>query len=482
MAKKKIDYPDYSQPAVDDYPDYSQPGMTNTFLGDMETPSGMNFDPKIIQGLIESASGAPGINSIGRGAITGAVRGAQYLNPGRNVEPFRATIGQGTSTENINDLAKRIQFARQSAKDEALIPKNELYRQEGKSDVYKVDPKGLPEGNLQQVGEMIDSGNHNFSPVKMDALSKALKNYRKSGDVDSFLENSQDIFNVEELPDKAAEQIHDALSMPTARESKYLGDEDVDSFYGKKGNLRQKHDAYVNKPVLNNYDTLQSALKKQQRILDKRAKGGTITDTGEAKLDQLNLNIKNLDSDKENFMQTLPDKIKNLENEFRTKYATGVGKYEDAGDGAKNVIRKLAKGKASEVSSAQIGRVFTRPTQQVKDILTDLGPSAGRNILYNALQKVPVGDAEGMANTILDLRRTKGYDQFVTPEMESWANNMLTHVSRANLIKRSLGSLGGAVAGSAALGPVGGMIGLGAPWAYQGAKSGAKFIAKKLIK
>ena len=163
-----------------------------------------------------------------------------------------------------------------------------------------------------------------------------------------------------------------------------------------------------------------------------------------------------------------------MEKDWRTQYATNVGPYESA----PLTIRKLATGKSSEVSDAQIANAFTKPTAETKKVILDLGPERGKKILYSALQKVPPNDAEGLANTILDLKRTKGYDQFIDEGMERWATNTLKHIGRANFIKKSLASAGGAAAGSTVFGPLGGMVGAAAPWGYKG----AKYLAEKLRK
>lgn len=363
-------------------------------------------------------------------------------------------------------------MAKKSAKEEALIPKRELYQQEGKSDVYNMKPEATPEGNLPKLGEMIEPGGQ-FNNTQMSALSKALKGYRKSGNIESFLEHGEDIFNVPEISGKAAEKIEDTLLMPIKRESSYFSEKGVDEFYGNKG-LKTLHDAYENKPTLNNYDELQSAIKKNIRKLSKRDKAGTLDSVGEEKLDSLKTNVKNLDADKESFMKTLPNKMQNLENEFRTKYATNVGPYE----AAPLAIRKLAEGKASEVTPEAIGKAFTRMTPETKKILQDLGPSAGKNIIYNALQRVLPGDAAEMAKTILELKRTKGYDQFITNDMEKWAASMQKQVSRASLIKDALKLGTGSAMGGLVGGPVGAVIGAGLPFA----KEGAIKIAKKFKK
>jgi hypothetical protein len=468
-------------------------GMTQQNVSDIRQQM---QSPQQIKSMVNASAGAPGMALEGAAApllgigslsdVPGAAKAglqntSDYFNTGQEAEDFRNTLGQGTSKENIGELAKRTQFAKQSALQEALIPKEQIYSQEGKSDIYNVNQSQLPEGNMQQMGSMFDPGANQFSPDKMDALSSALKQYRKSGDVGSFMDKSEDIFNVPDLPDSAASKIEDALSMPTKRDSAYFSDPNVDSFYGNKGNLQQLHDQFQDKPTLNNYDPLQSALKTRQRTLNSRYNNGTISDTGEAELNQLNSNITNLDSDSQNFMQTLPENMQNLEKDFRTKYATGAAQYENA----PLTIRNLANPKnVDQVTSSQVGKAFTSMTPQTMKVLQDMGPSAGNNILYNALQKVQPGDAEGLANSILDLKRTKGYDQFVTPDQEQWANNMLSHIGTIgkikNVLKTGLGAVGGYQAGSS-LG-IGGLTGAAIGGTLAHAPTLAKYLVNKIKK
>lgn len=431
-------------------------GKVSTFLGRMEKPTKENlFNPEMIKGLIDTMAGNPGMKIVGGAAshvipeLAGKAAGkvkeygtkaADYLQPGKETERFRGTLGEGTSAENIEQLGKRVQFAKQSATEEALIPKRELYKQEGKSDVYKVGEEHLPEGNIPKMAEMIAPG-EKFGESQGKALSKAIKDYRKSGNIESFIDKSEEIFGISELPEKAVSKIEDALLLPTKRESAYLSEKGVTDYYGKKG-LKTLHDKYVEKPILANYDDLQSALKGEIRKL--KGKGKSLDTAGEEKLTALKENVKNLNADKEAFMSTLPEKMQNLENEFRYKYATGVGKYESA----PLSMRKLAEGRASEVTPAQVEKLFTAPTKDVKAILKDLGDAAGKNIIYNALQKVPLHNASKMADTILDLKRTKGYDHFITPEMEQWAKSMKTRLRVTKGLQTALSAgLGGSLFG-----------------------------------
>ncbi len=426
--------------------------------------------------------------------IPGAVKkGYNYLHPEKETEAFRASLGQGTSKENIAELGKRVQYGQKAREEESLIPKRELYAQEGKSDVYKVNPQDLPEGNLQGMAHIINPEDpafpvrtgQGYKPDQFNALSKAIGDFRKGKvdrelgghPLDTFKSKVEDIFNIEELPEKAAAKLEDALSLPTKRDSRYFGDEDVSSAYSKKGKIISAHQAYEEKPTLQNYDALQSAIKKEQRKLSKREKAGTISPEGESRLEQLNANIENLNADKESFMKTLPENMQSLENEFRTKYATGVGPYKEA----PLTMRKLAGGKAAEVTSAQVAKLFTNPTKETLHVLKDIGPAGARNILYNALQKVEVNDAEGLAKTILDLKRTKGYDQFIDDKMVDWANNMLHQAKWSGRMKEILKTGTGAGLGAAAgsiLGPGGTAAGATIGSALAHGPEIAKFLSK----
>lgn len=471
-------------------------GKVSTFLGRMEKPTRENlFNPEIVHGLIDTMAGNPGMKILGAAsgashaipAIAGKAAGkakeygqkvTDYFQPGKEAERFRGTFGEGTSAENIEQLGKRVQFAKQSAQEEALIPKRELYKQEGKSDVYEVGKEHLPEGNIPKMAEMIAPG-EKFGESESKALSKAIKDYRvgkknnkgewviRPGDITSFVDKSEEIFGVPDLPEKAISKLEDALLLPTKRESAYLSEKGVTDFYGKKG-LKTLHDEYASNPTLANYDTLQSAIKKEIRKL--KSKGKSLDSLGEEKLEALTENVKNLNADKEAFMSTLPEKMQNLENEFRYKYATGVGKYEEA----PLAMRKLAEGRASEVSTSQIENLFTKPTKEVKAILKDLGESAGKNIIYNALQKVPLHNAAKMADTIIDLKRTKGYDHFITPEMEQWAKNMKRRIFMTKGLQTALS----AGLGASIFGGYGAAVGAAAPHA----PAVLKYASKKFMK
>jgi len=413
-------------------------------------------------------------------------KGIDFINPKtaeKLAEQFRGQYGSGTSAQNTQELSNRAKFSKQSTQAEALIPKEELYSQQGKSPVYEVDKSKLPEGNLGKVGEMIEPGGK-FNENQMKALSKAISDFRKNGKIESFLDKSEDIFNLPEIPEKAASKIEDALFMPTKRNSAYFSDEDVTMPYSRKGQLMQRHEDYLNKPILNNYKDLRSAITTQMRKLKLRAKTDEIA---AEKYDQMKLNLNNIDKDANQFMETLPENMQNLDKEFRTKYKSYAETYEkgEKDVGPSLTLRRLAAGKHSLVSDDEIVKLFSNPTEADKKAMLNMGESAARNALYAALQKVPIGNAEKMANTVLDLKRTKGFDNIITGDMETWAKNMLDYIKKSESIKRNLSGIGqvsshiaGGAIGGMAGGPLGAAIGAALPLAWKV----PKYIAEKVRK
>lgn len=377
----------------------------NTFLGNMPNTQSFKEDllkPENLKEFINLAAGGPEFKLIG-GALSAGKKVANYVRPSKiaeEVERFRKDLSPAdTSSQNIENLSKRMKFARKSGEEEALIPKREIYSKVGEENIY-----------------------------------------------------------------------------PSLSESRYLSDPDVASLYSKKGKLYNLHENFMNNPIANNYDSLQRALKKQIRKLEVREKRGTLTETGEKRLEQYQLNRDNLDEDAQRFFGSLPEHEQGLEKTFRTKWATGPAKYEDA----QTVIKKLSKGKASEVTDQQIIKVFTRPDDVTKKIIKELGPSVGKNVLYSALNKVKPGDYENMAETILELKRTKGFDDIVTKDIEKWANDILARGKTSERVGYALKGTAGAIAGGVLGGPVGATIGsigtLGYPYLKEAIK---KYKTKK---
>jgi len=410
-------------------------------------------NPDTIKDMINWSAGSPGVKAIspainagGSKALQLGKKGIEYLKPEKKANEFIETLGKGTASENIKDIGEEVKGSFESRKAEALKHKEELYPKEGGKNLYEIEKSKLPEGNLEKLSEIIEPG-EKFTGEKSKAVTSALKKYRKSGNIESFLEESEDIFNVPELSKSQASKIEDALLMETKRESKYFT-KDVADVYNKKGELYKLHQTYLKNPTLNNYDKLQSALKTESR----RLKGVARTsESAKPKYDAIQENIANLNADKEAFMKTLPEKMQNLENEFRTSWREHVVPYQEAG----NTIRKLANGKWEEIEPSQLAKAFTYNNKMTRKVLDDVGEKIGKKLIYNAVKNVPEGDYKKLAETLLDLKQTKGYDRFITKEIEDWAHNMLKHGNRAENIIKAMKATGGGLAGSLAGGILG---------------------------
>jgi hypothetical protein len=410
----------------------------------------------------EAASLALGVGKPIANAVSKAgnmlKKGYEYLSPkaiGKEAEAFRRGIADvGSESENIENLAKRVQLARESGAEEALIPKRQLYEQEGKSNLYNIDEQHLPEGNIPQIAHMIEPG-ANFGEAQSKALSSALRNYRKNGDVESFLNKSEDLFGVEELPKSAAQKIEDALLMPTKRNSEYFSDPEVKAYYSKKGKLNQLHQDFQEKPTLQRYDKLQSELKKEIRPLERRDAVGTLGDTGTAKLENLQNNLANLEQDASQFFETLPENMKELHKTFSKKWATGPAKYGDVKTDI--TLQRLASkepGEVTQVTDNDIIKTFTHPDKTTLEAMKEMGPSLGRNVIYSALNKIGVGKGKQLGEAIIELSRKPGFENWVTPDMLTWSNAMIKRSKHSDIAKKSL-VYGSGIAGLSALGGAG---------------------------
>jgi hypothetical protein len=394
-----------------------------------------------------------------------------YVSPekmSKESERFRKSLANAeTESENIENLSKRVKFAEESGKREALPLKKKLYSEYGKKDVYKTPKENLPEGNIEKFAYLIEPG---FEESQVKALQSALKDfrkgkitekelalpatYRKRGGEENFIEKVSDIFGQEEFTPSMAKKIEDALSIPVNKESKYFSNKKVTRLYDS--DLKNLHKEYKESPTLENYDKLQSAIKKEMRSLKREGKMDSKARRNHIELQKV---ASDLNKDKDSFMSELPEEFKNLENEFRSKWAAGPAKYSSE---AKLTLQRLAsgsEGKLSQVTSNDVVKLFTKPDENTLEVIKQLGPSVGGNIIHSALTKVKPGDYEKMAENILNLSKTKGFERFISKDMIDWANNMKKRSKVSSLIKKSGTTAGGAIAGGLVGGPIGGVVG-----------------------
>lgn len=445
-------------------------------------------------GLVgEDSEGDGRVLSAGLGSIAVPATGIKksglfdYISPekmSKESEVFRQSLANaGTEGENIENLSKRVKFAEESGKKEALPLKKKLYSEYGKENVYKTPKENLPEGNLEKFAYLIEPG---FKESQIKALQSALKDfrkgkitekelalpatYRKRGGEENFIEKVSDIFGKEEFTPSMAKKIENALSIPVNKESKYFGNKKVTRLYDS--DLKNLHKEYKESSTLENYDKLQSAIKTEMRSLKREGKMDSKARRNYIELKKV---AGDLNKDKDSFISELPEEFKNLENEFRSKWASGPAKYSSE---AKLTLQRLAsgnEGKLSQVTSNDVVKLFTKPDENTLDVIKQLGPSVGGHVIHSALSKVKSGDYEKMSENILNLSKTKGFERFITNDMIDWANNMKKRSKTSSVIRKSGTAAGGAVAGGLIGGPIGsvagGLIGAASPLVKEYMKS-----------
>lgn len=343
--------------------------------------------------------------------------------------------GSATESENIENLAKRVQFAEKTGKAEALPLREEIYSKEGQSNIYQVKKEELPEGNLEKFAYIIEPGTkktesqikalqnaiRDFRSGKIDeAELKLPETYRKRGGQTNFSEKIGDIFGIDEFDPKITEKIEDIISLPTSRGSHYFSNNKALKLYD--ADLKELHLKYRNNPTLENYDELQSALKTERRALNSQ---GKIDRKAYRQSKLFDRTISNLDADKEAFMQTLPENLRNVEKEYRTKWAQGPAKYSSE---AELTLQRLAsgkQGKLNKVTGKNVIDLFTKPDENTMAVIQELGPSVGRHVVYSAINKLKPDQYNEMANTILDLSTKRGFEGFITKDLKDWANRVL---------------------------------------------------------
>ena len=215
--------------------------------------------------------------------------------------------------------------------------------------------------------------------------------------------------------------------------------------------LEEVHGNFSKNPSLKNADELLSAMKKEYRDLQERIQMKKADGSDKSKFRRLSRNIGALTNDLEKFVKSLPQEKQGLYRNFLEKWKSNVPKYHESG----NVIRQLSEGKPAGLTREEVsGALKGEPTEQIAQILSDIGPSGQSNIVYNRLLSGSPNDARALANAIIESRRSGGYSHLIGPEAEIFANELLKRLGHQKAAK-----IAGAALGTGILGATGYNIG-----------------------
>ena len=358
------------------------------------------------------------------------VKAANYLRPNKSAKEFLATLGKGTKEENVQSLAKDIDIAYQAKRDEALAHKKPVFEQEGRSNIYNTPEAALPEGNLDKVAYYIDPGSKP-NKMQLDAISKGLKKYRKSGDFNNFLDEVETSFNVNLTPNQEANLEH-ALSIPTKVDSQFL---QLSKKYNDviSGKTQELLDRFERRPNLKNADELQSQLGDDMGKFTERKEKSGLNKVEDLEFQRLKELRDTLKSEMHGHLERVNPALADEYATFSKKYRENVVPYqeENATKAIANEPGYIKKERAENpslpynVTSSQMKTAFAEPSRAASQIGQDIGESGRNKILYNLLANETEPTGKGLATSILNAHQAEGYSKYITPEMVKFAKELL---------------------------------------------------------
>jgi hypothetical protein len=215
-------------------------------------------------------------------------------------------------------------------------------------------------------------------------------------------------------------------------------DKDIFKDYDRK--LTKLHNDYVENPNLQNAHELQSQLGSAIRKLDKTDAKGSLT--------QADRNI--MQGYKE-----AKDSIQNdINNYLANKNPILAEKYNDASNNwLENVVPYISNPKISQIAKGRttnpgiLKTIFKNPEPNIQKIVSDIGESGNKNILYDTLGKIPNLTPESLINGVNKLD-ANGLESYMTPNIQNQINELQKTIKNRENVSKVLGALGLGAAGA----------------------------------
>jgi hypothetical protein len=237
--------------------------------------------------------------------------------------------------------------------------------------------------------------------------------------------------------------------------------------------LTRLHQKFMEEPNLKNAHELQSQLGYAIRDYKKSKASGNMS-TADRNVMQAYQEARNsLKTDINNYLA-------NKDPIIQKKYNAATQDY------LENVVPYLSDSKISQIVNGEIKNpgilktIFKNPEPEIQKIVSDIGESANKNILYDELGRIKNVTPEKLINSINNIGTT-GLESYITPDIESQFGKLGDTVKNKHLAK----ILGGAAAGYglghlAPFGLASELAGLGAGGALAAAPITSNFLRKVL--
>jgi hypothetical protein len=431
---------------------YKNAPKQSTFLGQLPDPN----DPRIKQAIMQQGI-QTGLGSIGGSGIGNEI--GFEKSPLMNPENYNATIEAKqpasvqvnsflqklagnydengnliaepkTAQDNIADTSRRVFFARNSAANEALQHKNFVMNGD------QTNP-GQANSNITAPvnfnGQMYSTDQLNQLQAQLRLNSKNIQNNIQMAQSKSDPFNAKAVeIGIQPLQDSLAKHQAAIDQIDTLKNQglKYLSsDMSGINFGAGPGSIREANLNFTQNPTLSNSDTLYQRLGTRWGDLNEIPRGERSPEQL-AEMNNIRQAQSNIKTDQNNFMSKLPPQYQQEWNNYTTKWANNVGIYDDT-----PVIRKMGRGEydpaikqnvpiTAGFNPSELKSAFSFEPKATTKIAQDIGPSGQGNILYNELQTAGNMPPEDLASAIVAARQTGGYQNYITPEMRSYADRM----------------------------------------------------------
>lgn len=344
-----------------------------------------------------------------------------YMRPQNDAASFMQNLGGGSQTaeENLNQLSQRIQYAHDTNKAEALNTKQGVIDAVGDK---RIDQ--LPGFDPKKVAKIFATDSSDLTDENMKSLSSALNGYYKNQNLDKFVEKGENIFGHEGLTPGQISKVDDLLEM---KQSDYLSKGKAADLYDN--DLMGLHDKFSKNPTFNNADKLRSQIGDEMSIYQRQADQNKLQPADYPKLKSLKNSYDLITKDQDNFLNGVSPELQDQYKLFKNQWRENVIPYRSS----QTLKTITSKGSDSGITPGAIGKEFSFPDSYTKKIAEDIGPSGRNQILYNAMQSsAPSGDAGALAKALQNAKLNKGYQTYMTPEIDQAGEQF---GKRANLNK-----------------------------------------------
>lgn len=205
--------------------------------------------------------------------------------------------------------------------------------------------------------------------------------------------------------------------------------------------LKKLNQQFSDNPTLDNAHTLQSQLGTAIRKLETNDAKGTLSIADRNTLYGYQDAQNAVKKDMMSFLNSKDPALANQYQAASANWAQNVVPYTETPK-----LAQIVKGDIVNPTPAQIQSIFKNPEPEIQKVVSDMGPKANAQILYNHLGKTNYLKPEDLVKAAQNLDK-QGLGSYVTPELDEQLNTLSNRIRNRNYAVKG----GGAAAVSAGI-------------------------------